>query len=190
MSFQYINCLANAFRKRQTHQSRILYDRKTFICNKSNAYRISQIFCPHQCIQTGSNENIQQCHAFSAQPFPTCSAFQCTPFSDFGLFPNTAGRRIPPVNQSIAINKSNVCRNLSQPPKHTARVLPARPINVIILYFIVFTSLFLKNGYKKNGRWGNANRSLHNQLYSSLTLFLSNNHNITFVPVYRYLFAI
>ena len=35
MSFQYINCLANAFRKRQTHQSRILYDRKTFICNKS-----------------------------------------------------------------------------------------------------------------------------------------------------------
>ena len=48
----------------------------------------------------------------------------------------------------------------------------------------------VKNGYKKNGRWGNANRSLHNQLYSSLTLFLSNNHNITFVPVYRYLFAI
>lgn len=112
------------------------------------------------------------------------------PFSDFGLFPNTAGRRIPPVNQSIAINKSNVCRNLSQPPKHTARVLPARPINVIILYFIVFHLFFLKNGYKKNGRWGNANRSLHNQLYSSLTLFLSNNHNITFVPVYRYLFAI
>ena len=71
MSFQYINCLANAFRKRQTHQSRILYDRKTFICNKSNAYRISQIFCPHQCIQTGSNENIQQCHAFSAQTFPS-----------------------------------------------------------------------------------------------------------------------
>ena len=112
------------------------------------------------------------------------------PFSDFGLYPNTAGRRIPPVNQSIAINKSNVCRNLSQPPKHTARVLPARPINVIILYFIVFHLFFLKNGYKKNGRWGNANRSLHNQLYSSLTLFLSNNHNITFVPVYRYLFAI
>jgi len=26
----------------------------------------------------------------------------------------------------------------------------------------------VKNGYKKNGRWGNANRSLHNQLYSSL----------------------
>ena len=50
MSFQYINCLANAFRKRQTHQSRILYDRKTFICNKSNAYRISQIFCDQEKI--------------------------------------------------------------------------------------------------------------------------------------------
>ena len=53
-----------------------------------------------------------------------------------------------------------------------------------------FLLRLLKMGTKKNGRWGNANRSLHNQLYSSLTLFLSNNHNITFVPVYRYLFAI
>ena len=53
-----------------------------------------------------------------------------------------------------------------------------------------FSPLFFFFCVQKNGRWGNANRSLHNQLYSSLTLFLSNNHNITFVPVYRYLFAI
>lgn len=127
---------------------------------------------------------------FLHNPFQPALLSSAPHFQISDFFPNTAGRRIPPVNQSIAINKSNVCRNLSQPPKHTARVLPARPINVIILYFIVFHLFFLKNGYKKNGRWGNANRSLHNQLYSSLTLFLSNNHNITFVPVYRYLFAI
>ena len=50
-----------------------------------------------------------------------------------GLFPKTAGRRIPPVNQSTAIKSSRVCKNLSHPPNRAVRVLPARPMAVIIL---------------------------------------------------------
>ena len=115
--------------------------------------------------------------------------FPVHPIFRFRTFSKYCRKKDSPC-KPVDCHKQKQCRNLSQPPKHTARVLPARQINVIILYFIVFHLFFLKNGYKKNGRWGNANRSLHNQLYSSLTLFLSNNHNITFVPVYRYLFAI
>ena len=50
-------------------------------------------------------------------------------------------------------------------------------------------AIFFMNGQALDS-FGPGRHTLDNQLYSSLTLFLSNNHNITFVPVYRYLFAI
>ena len=108
------------------------------------------------------------------------------PLWDFGLFPNTPGKIIPPVIQSIAIKTTSVCSAISHTPNSSATALPIRSVIVKILYFINFhLHFFLKKSTKKEA--AGVNRSHLNTLsrFYHISMLLAFNANFfPFLPYF------